>query len=109
MPIDYSANADILDAFEGALEDLTVERTHPEALVVAERIITFAKAGVRSPARLRYLAVEAIPSSAASRSHTHGHWAGASGRSRAAGCGAAYFLHLLGIAPGRHPPHHSRA
>jgi hypothetical protein len=60
MPIDYSGNADVLDAFEGALKELTVERTHPEALVVAERIITFAKAGVRDPARLRYLAVEAI-------------------------------------------------
>jgi hypothetical protein len=40
--------------------ELTVERTHPEALVVAEEIITFARAGVRDPARLRYLAVEAI-------------------------------------------------
>jgi hypothetical protein len=60
MPIDYSANAYILDAFEGALEELTVERTHPEALVVAKHIITFAKTGERDPARLRYLAVAAI-------------------------------------------------
>jgi hypothetical protein len=60
MPIDYSGNADILDAFEGALKELTVERTHPEALVIAEQIITFAKAGVRDPAQLRYLAVAAI-------------------------------------------------
>jgi hypothetical protein len=60
MPINYSANADILDAFEGALKELMIERTHPEALVVAEHIIKFAKASVRDPARLRYLAVAAI-------------------------------------------------
>jgi hypothetical protein len=46
MPIDYSGNADILDAFEGALKELMVERKHPEALVIAEHIMTFAKAGV---------------------------------------------------------------
>ena len=43
-------------------KELMIERTHPEALVVAEHIITLAKAGVREPARLRYLAVEAIHS-----------------------------------------------
>jgi hypothetical protein len=60
MLIDYGGNADILDAFEGALKELTVERTDPEALVVVEHIITLAKAGVGDRARLRYLAAEAI-------------------------------------------------
>jgi hypothetical protein len=37
-----------------------IERTDPEALDVAKHIITFVRAGVREPARLRCLAVEAI-------------------------------------------------
>jgi hypothetical protein len=67
MPIDHSGNgylagdADILvEAFKGALKKLVVDRTNPEALVVAKHMISFAKAGERSPVRLRDLTVEAI-------------------------------------------------
>jgi hypothetical protein len=67
MAIDHSGNgylaadADILvEAFKGALKKLAVDRTNPEALVVAKRMISFAKAGERSAVRLRDLTVEAI-------------------------------------------------
>jgi len=66
MPIDDSPKGclatddDILvNAFDGALRELQMDRTRPEALVVAEHIITFAKAGERDPLRLRALAVKA--------------------------------------------------
>jgi hypothetical protein len=55
-----TADADILvDAFEGALKKLEVERTDPAALVVAKHLISIAKAGVRDPVRLRELTVKA--------------------------------------------------
>ena len=59
MPIDHSGNA-ILDAFEGALKKLVVDRRSPDALVVAERLMTLAKSGVRDPMRLRDLTVRAV-------------------------------------------------
>jgi hypothetical protein len=60
MPIDYSGNAAILDAFERVLKKLMIERTHPEALIVAEHIIALAKAGERDPMRLRDLTIQAL-------------------------------------------------
>jgi hypothetical protein len=61
MPIDYSGNAAILvDAFERVLKKLMIERTHPEALIVAKHIITFAKPGERDPMRLRALTIQAL-------------------------------------------------
>jgi hypothetical protein len=67
MPINYSVNdylateADILvDAFDGALKKLAVDRRDPEALVVAKHLISIAKAGERDPVRLRDLAVQAV-------------------------------------------------
>ena len=60
MPIDYSGNAAILDAFERVLKKLMIERTHPEALIVAEHMIAFAKAGERDPTRLHDLTVQAV-------------------------------------------------
>jgi hypothetical protein len=67
MPIDYSGNGHLatdtsilVDAFEGALKKLAVDRRDPEALVVAKHIITFVKAGEHDPARLRELTVEAV-------------------------------------------------
>jgi hypothetical protein len=67
MPINYSVNdyvatnADILvDAFDGALKKLVVDRRDPEALVVAKYLISVAKAGERDPVRLRDLTVQAV-------------------------------------------------
>jgi hypothetical protein len=67
MPINYSVNdylateADILvDAFDGALKKLAVDRREPEALVIAKHLISIAKAGERDPVRLRDLAVQAV-------------------------------------------------
>jgi len=60
MPIDHSGNVDILAAFEGALKKLVVDRRSPDALVVAERLMTLAKSGVRDPMRLRDLTVRAV-------------------------------------------------
>jgi hypothetical protein len=60
MPIDHSGNADILKAFEGALKRLVVDRRSPEALAVAERLMTLAKTGVRDPTRLCDLTVQAV-------------------------------------------------
>ena len=67
MPIDHSSNGylaadtDILvEAFKGALKKLVVDRTNPEALVVAKYMITFAQAGERDLARLRDRTVEAV-------------------------------------------------
>jgi len=55
-----ATDADILvNAFDGALRELQMDRTRPEALVVAEHLITFAKAGERDPVRLCDLAVKA--------------------------------------------------
>jgi hypothetical protein len=48
-----AADADILvEAFKSALKKLALDRTNPEALIVAKRMIRFAKAGERNPARL---------------------------------------------------------
>jgi hypothetical protein len=67
MPVNYNINdylatdTDILvDAFDGALKKLVVDRRHPEALVVAKHLISIAKAGERDPVRLRDLTVQAI-------------------------------------------------
>jgi hypothetical protein len=61
MPIDYSGNDGFLvDAFERVLKKLMIERTHPEALIVAKHIITFAKAGERDPLRLHDLTEKAV-------------------------------------------------
>src|SRR5262249_36743972 len=67
MPINYNVNdylateADILvDAFDGPLKKLVVDRRDPEALVVAKRLISIAKAGERDPVRLRELTVQAV-------------------------------------------------
>jgi hypothetical protein len=60
MPIDHSGNADVLDAFEGALKKLVVDRRHPEALVVAKHLISIAKTGAHDPARLCDLTVQAV-------------------------------------------------
>jgi hypothetical protein len=67
MPIDLSekgrlaVDADVLvRAFEGAPKELALDRKNSEALVVAEHIITFAKAGERDPVRLCDLAVKAV-------------------------------------------------
>jgi hypothetical protein len=56
----FAVDGDILvRAFEDALKELALNRTHPKALVVAQHIITFAKAGERDPVRLRDLTLEA--------------------------------------------------
>ena len=60
MPIDHSGNADVLDAFKCALKKLGVDRMSPEALVVAEHLMIFAKADVRDTARLCDLTVQAV-------------------------------------------------
>jgi hypothetical protein len=67
MPIDNSGEGCLatdvvvlVDAFDGALKKLQVNRTHPEALVVAKHLISIAKAGERDAARLRDLTVEAV-------------------------------------------------
>jgi len=60
MPIDHSGNADVLDAFERALKKLGVDRRSPEALVVAEHLMTFVKADVRDAARLCDLTAQAV-------------------------------------------------
>jgi len=53
--------AALVEAFEGALNELgLVDRKDPATLLVATRIITFAKAGESNSVRLRDLAVEAI-------------------------------------------------
>jgi hypothetical protein len=59
---DYLAtDTDILvDAFDGALKKLVVDRRDPEALVVAKHLISIAKAGERDPVRLRELTVRAV-------------------------------------------------
>jgi hypothetical protein len=59
---DYPArDTDILvDAFDGALKKLVVDRRDPEALVVAKHLISIAKAGERDPVRLRDLTVRAV-------------------------------------------------
>jgi hypothetical protein len=59
-PIDHSGDADVLGAFERALKNLGVDRRSPEALVVAERLVSFAKTGVCDTARLCDLTVQAI-------------------------------------------------
>jgi hypothetical protein len=51
----------LIDAFEAVLNELgLVDRNCPAALVVANRIITFAKTGILDPAQLRDLTIEAI-------------------------------------------------
>jgi NADPH-dependent ferric siderophore reductase len=67
MAMNYSiedclaTGADILvDAFDGALKKLVVDRRDPEALVVAKHLISIAKAGERDPVRLRDLTVRAV-------------------------------------------------
>jgi len=68
MPINYSCTgylateAGILvDAFEGALKALRlVDRNDPKTLAIANHIITFTKAGVFDPVRLRDLTLDAV-------------------------------------------------
>jgi hypothetical protein len=60
MSIDHNGKADVLDAFERALKKLGVDRRSSEALVVAEHLMTFAKADVRDTARLCDLTVQAV-------------------------------------------------
>jgi hypothetical protein len=51
----------LVDAFEAVLNQLgLVDRNHPAALVVANRIIAFAKIGVLDPVQLRDLTVKAM-------------------------------------------------
>jgi hypothetical protein len=51
----------LIEAFEGALRELGIsDRTDSAAMVVANHIIAFAKAGERYPASLRELTVEAV-------------------------------------------------
>jgi hypothetical protein len=51
----------LVDAFEGVLEDLGLaNRNDPAAQVVANHLVTFAKAGERDPVRLRELTLEAV-------------------------------------------------
>jgi hypothetical protein len=51
----------LIDGFEAALNELgLVDRNCPEALVVANRIIAFAKTGVLDPVKLRDLTVKAF-------------------------------------------------
>jgi hypothetical protein len=51
----------LVEAFKGALNELgLVDRNDPAALVVANNIIAFAKAGVLDPVRLPDLTVKAI-------------------------------------------------
>jgi hypothetical protein len=51
----------LVDAFEAVLNDLRlVDRNDPAVLVVANRIIAFAKTGVLDPLKLRDLTVKAI-------------------------------------------------
>src|SRR5262249_3123199 len=65
MPIDDSrkgylaTDVILVDAFDGALKKLAVDRRDPEALVVAKHLISIAKAGEGDPARLRDLTVKA--------------------------------------------------
>jgi hypothetical protein len=67
MPMNYSiedylaTDTEILvDAFDGALKKLAVDRRDPEALVVAKHLISIAKAGERDPVHLRDLTVRAV-------------------------------------------------
>ena len=50
----------LVDAFEGALSELGVDRNDPATSVVANHIIAFAKAGVLDPAQLRDLTIKAV-------------------------------------------------
>jgi hypothetical protein len=51
----------LAEAFEGALKELGLEdRNDPATLVVANHVISFAKAGVLDPVRLRDLTLKAI-------------------------------------------------
>jgi hypothetical protein len=51
----------LVDAFEGALKDLGLaDRNDPVAQVVANHLVTFAKAGEHDPVRLRELTLEAV-------------------------------------------------
>ena len=51
----------LIDAFEAVLKELgLVDRNDPAVLVVANRIIAFAKTGVLDPVKLRDLALKAI-------------------------------------------------
>jgi hypothetical protein len=51
----------LVEAFESALRELgLVDRNEPPTVVVANHIITFAKAGVLDPERLRDLTLQAI-------------------------------------------------
>jgi hypothetical protein len=58
----------LVEAFEGALRELgLVDLNDPATQVVANHIITFAKAGVLDPAQLRDLTLEAIRRAAADK------------------------------------------
>jgi hypothetical protein len=51
----------LVDAFEAVLNELRlVDRNDPAVLVVADRIIAFAKTGVLDPLKLRDLTVNAV-------------------------------------------------
>ena len=51
----------LVDAFDGALEDLGLaDRNDAVAQVAANHLVTFAKAGERDPVRLRELTLEAV-------------------------------------------------
>jgi hypothetical protein len=51
----------LVDAFEAVLNELRlVDRNDPAVLVVANRIIAFAKTGVLDPLKLRDLTVKAV-------------------------------------------------
>jgi hypothetical protein len=51
----------LVDAFEAVLNELRlVDRSDPAVLVVANRIIAFAKTGVLDPLKLRDLTVKAV-------------------------------------------------
>lgn len=51
----------LVDAFEAVLNELRlVDRNDPAVLVVAKRIIAFAKTGVLDPLKLRDLTVKAV-------------------------------------------------
>jgi hypothetical protein len=69
--------ASLVDAFEAVLNELALaDRNDPAVLVVANRIIAFAKTGVLDPVQLRDLTLKAVrkerrPQSGNRQPHAH--------------------------------------
>jgi len=50
----------LIDAFEGALKVLNIDRDDPLTMLLAKRIVELAKEGERDPIRLRLLALATL-------------------------------------------------